>query len=243
MDIDDIDVQVAAAMRSVAEAVRPPVDELVRGGLRRGAAQRHRRSQYGVALAGGVGLVAAAIITLGPGLNRAAAPATPAATSTATGPSDYYRCPSPKASAPLPAWASTGFSDPQAARVPYVLGTGGHIVAILFAQLVAGSDVAPKVLWVSRQDSAPLKPLEIQAQLDPAGPTVHRTVANGPGPSYLDLPRVGCWHLSLTWDGGKQSDTLNLRYVGRPTVGVGVAAVAEALCVSRGPRSALGTGA
>jgi hypothetical protein len=38
--------------------------------------------------------------------------------------------------------------------------------------------------------------------------TATRVVDGGPGPSIIDLPKPGCWHLALQW--GDNSDTLNL---------------------------------
>ena len=38
--------------------------------------------------------------------------------------------------------------------------------------------------------------------------TVTRVVDGRPGPSIIDLPKPGCWHLALQW--GDNSDTLNL---------------------------------
>ncbi len=51
-------------------------------------------------------------------------------------------------------------------------------------------------------------PLRIEATRDGSPEVVRREVPGGPGPSELDLPAPGCWHLRLTWRG--QSDTLDL---------------------------------
>ena len=55
----------------------------------------------------------------------------------------------------------------------------------------------------------PLSDLRIRAERD--GQVVHRVVRGGPGPSGIDLPEAGCWHMTLRWSG--RSDTLDLRYV------------------------------
>jgi hypothetical protein len=210
----DLETQLGQAMRSVAESVRPPVEDLVRGGVQRGAALRQRRARYGVALAGGVGVGAAAIVAFGPRLAPGTSTPVPGgSSSSATAP---LACGRAVETGPLPDWASAGFSDPQSGGVPFVIGADGRMAAILFGQpLTAPEDKhrANKILWVSRQESAPLLPLEIDAQLAGSGQTVHRTITGGPGPSYLELPTAGCWHLSLTWDGGRQKDTMDLAYV------------------------------
>jgi hypothetical protein len=35
-------------------------------------------------------------------------------------------------------------------------------------------------------------------------------VGGGPGPSIIDLPQAGCWHLALKWSG--HTDTMRLTY-------------------------------
>jgi hypothetical protein len=42
------------------------------------------------------------------------------------------------------------------------------------------------------------------------GSRVVRVVQGGPGPSIVDLPRAGCWRLSLRWAG--RTDELDLQY-------------------------------
>jgi hypothetical protein len=109
----------------------------------------------------------------------------------------------------LPTWARAGFSDPKP-MMPYVLGDDGKIIAILWSRdhpLNAPplKDQNNKILWVSPQYGGPLL---IHARL---GDTeVTRTVAGGPGPSIVDLPRAGCWTLDLSW--GDNHDSLRLRY-------------------------------
>jgi hypothetical protein len=111
---------------------------------------------------------------------------------------------------PLPAWATTGFSDPAAPQL-HALGADGRITAIPFGPLSypESKDKANKVLWVTREQAA-AQPLDITATREGTGQVVHRQVAGGPGPSYLELPHAGCWHLALTWNGGVQRDALDL---------------------------------
>jgi hypothetical protein len=116
----------------------------------------------------------------------------------------------------LPVWARTGFSDPRP-RMPHVIGRRGDIAAVIFGYplLYPESKIrANKVLWVSRVHQRPLDDLYIRAQrmngTHPVGRPVSRRIANGPGPSYVNLPAAGCWRLTLHWSG--HADQLDLRY-------------------------------
>ncbi|WP_405432411.1 hypothetical protein [Micromonospora sp. NBC_00617] len=147
-----------------------------------------------------------------PAAGGAAAP--PAATaSAATG------CASRVETGSLPDWADAGFHGDT--RAPHVFGARGDIVAVLFAHPLAlarpdGSN--NKILWVARSamtspdPSAPAT-LVITATLDGTDTTVTREVAGGPGPSIIDMPSAGCWHLELRWSG--RTDTMDLVYAER----------------------------
>jgi hypothetical protein len=123
-------------------------------------------------------------------------------------------CPPPDRGV-LPTWARTGFSDPRP-KAPHVLGHDGRIVAILFGGLWAPpkKDEGNKILWVAKDPVKPLSDLRISARRivggRASGRTVHRTVTGGPGPSGIDLPRAGCWRMTLKWSG--RTDRLELRY-------------------------------
>jgi hypothetical protein len=110
----------------------------------------------------------------------------------------------------LPVWARTGFSPPTQ-RVPYVLGDGGQIVAILWADhdplsAPPRADRNNKILWASPYTGT----LRIEAVRSGSDQRVVRTVQGGPGPSIIDLPAPGCWSFDLTWGG--HHDHLRLRY-------------------------------
>jgi hypothetical protein len=99
--------------------------------------------------------------------------------------------------------------------MPYVMSDRGDIVAILWADhdpLHAPPlpNVSNKILWVSRVSQGAFTPLRIRATLDGANQTVARQVADGPGPSIIDLPAAGCWSVNLSWSG--HHDHLTLRY-------------------------------
>ncbi|MFG3303150.1 hypothetical protein [Micromonospora chersina] len=140
-----------------------------------------------------------------------ATPATPAA-GTPTG------CGARVEEGPLPDWSDAGFSGDT--RMPHVLGAKGEIVAVLFGHpLAVGRTEGPnnKILWVDRPaatsspDPSASTTLVITATLDGTTTRVTREVAGGPGPSIIDVPRAGCWHLELRWSG--RTDTMDLVYI------------------------------
>ncbi|RKQ88065.1 hypothetical protein C8N24_6104 [Solirubrobacter pauli] len=110
----------------------------------------------------------------------------------------------------LPAWATTGFSDPHP-KMPHVVGAAGRIAAILFADPLRATDGRDgpqnKILWVARDPQQAMSDLTIRAVH--GDDTLERTVPGGPGPSVVDLPK-GCWTLELSWSG--RTDRLNLQY-------------------------------
>jgi hypothetical protein len=200
--------QVATALRAAADSVAPPVEELVRGGLERGQRRRRRRTQVSAGVAAGLVAVCAAAVVVAPrlGSSRSALPVAPA------NPSPTGACVTSIMNTPLPPWATTGFSDP-AAPQPHAVGERGQIAAVLFGPLSypESTHVANKVLWVTKVTAQAL-PLDIRATLEGTGTVVTRQLPTGPGPSYLELPHTGCWHLALSWDGGQQHDELALSY-------------------------------
>jgi hypothetical protein len=71
-------------------------------------------------------------------------------------------------------------------------------------------DRSNKILWVSRLPVATGDTLRITAKLDGTSETTDREVPGGPGPSIIDLPRPGCWRLTLQWS--DRTDTMDLTY-------------------------------
>ncbi|MFF0152889.1 hypothetical protein [Micromonospora sp. NPDC005203] len=116
----------------------------------------------------------------------------------------------------LPDWADAGFHG--TSRGPHVFGAKGDIVAVLFAhplRLVRSDGSNNKILWVARAATTSADPtapatLVITATLDGTDTRVTREVAGGPGPSIIDMPQAGCWHLDLRWSG--HTDTMDLVY-------------------------------
>jgi hypothetical protein len=116
-----------------------------------------------------------------------------------------------------PMWASAGFVG--GFKVPYALASGASAVSFFFADPVrAGRPTNPynKVLWVLRSTGTPLI---ITARWGP-DPTVSRRIrlpenASPPGdyPSYVNLPRAGCWTLDLAW--GQHRARIDIEVRGR----------------------------
>lgn len=158
-----------------------------------------------------VGALLSATMVLSSGCTAGGPPAS-SATASRAAPSAVSRsgCGSPIELGPLPEWALAGFSGDSS--MPHVMGDRGDIVAAIFAYPLAvtrpdGS--SNKILWVSKPD-APPGDLQIDATRDGTGETVQRHVTGGPGPSIIDLPKAGCWRLTLTWPG--HTDTMDLVY-------------------------------
>jgi hypothetical protein len=162
-------------------------------------------------------VVAVAVLTSG---CTATSPTTPTSSVAATAPS---ACSYAVRLDVLPTWARVGFSDPSPSGMPYTLGDKGRILGIIFGYPLAApprsAGLNNKILWVASptpddgstdQDGAASGDLKIDARLAGATDTVHREVPGGPGPSIIDMPRPGCWHLTLTWS--NHTDTLDLRY-------------------------------
>lgn len=117
----------------------------------------------------------------------------------------------------LPVWMRAGFHGPPP-RMAYALGRDGAIGAILFgAPLNAPPSERKnnKILWVPRTLAKGTAALWIRMQrmdgAQPVGAPATRIVSTGPGPSIVDAPAAGCWRLTLTWSGRR--DTLDLAYV------------------------------
>jgi hypothetical protein len=155
-------------------------------------------------------LAAAALLTAGCTADRA----TPQAAATSAGAVIEAGCHPRVQTDVLPEWARGGFSGD--ARATYAMGYAGQILGVLFGFPLSAppdKDRNNKILWVAspspgHEGADP--DLVIVARLNGTGDPVERKVDGGPGPSIVDLPRAGCWRLSLSW-GGRQ-DTMDLEY-------------------------------
>ncbi|MGI8714376.1 MAG: hypothetical protein ACR2NR_14615 [Solirubrobacteraceae bacterium] len=108
--------------------------------------------------------------------------------------------------------------------VPFALSAHGTATAVVFGYpLRAGhpTDPANKILWIMRQPRAGSS-LVIHAQpLLAKAPQVTVTWPPdaAPGdiyPSYVDVPRPGCWRLTLRW--AHHRDSIDLFYRAAQTV-------------------------
>ena len=174
---------------------------------------RRRRRRRWIRGTGAVLLVAAGATTWI--LHEGPAGPPRAANVTASKPTMAGGCTSAVVYGSLPTWARSGFS-PASVAMPYVLGTHGDIVAVLWARHDPLVTPAPpnrnnKLLWVSK---LPGSTLQITARRliggTTVGPVQLRTVAGGPGPSIIDMPTAGCWQFTLRWSG--HTDTVDLPY-------------------------------
>jgi hypothetical protein len=176
-----------------------------------GAVRRRARRQVTV-----LGSVLAVLVLLG-GAGFAAAQLRGGAPTTAasmpppadTGPA---RACAPLSESPLPVWARTGFSDPEA-PVAHTAGRSGLIVAIPFGPLKAAPDPgrSNKVLWAAKAGGGTPGHFTADARLAGSTRPVHLDLGLAPGPSTVDLPAPGCWQLDLRWGDGYR-DTVSLQY-------------------------------
>ncbi len=208
---DEFETRFSQALRRGVDQVQPPPG-LPESGVVKAAAVRRRR-RWG-------GMVAVAAVAAGVGIGTVLVTARPPSSDTEVVPA-ASTCPAPDAGV-LPVWARGGFSAARP-RVSHVLGQDGRIVAILFGRMLhapTSTGVSNKILWVATPSTSsaggvvPPSDLVIAASLDGAAVTARRVVDGGPGPSIVDLPQPGCWHLDLTWGPtGEFHDTVDLEYV------------------------------
>ncbi|GAV42540.1 hypothetical protein [Streptomyces acidiscabies] len=117
----------------------------------------------------------------------------------------------------LPSWARKDF--PQGGAQRHMVGEKGEIAAVLFGfpyHAPAAKGRENKILWVPKDsegaaDMGPDDKLTIKASLAGTNEVVTRSIAGGPGPSLVDMPKPGCWKFSLSWPG--HSDSLDVEYL------------------------------
>lgn len=128
--------------------------------------------------------------------------------------------PAPLQTGPPPPWAAAAFSNSSPGfRPPYALASSDAVAAFMFANpLRAGHPTNPsnKVLWVVRYPRNG-KPLIIDARWtqDPSiDVRISRPADSSPGeiyPSQIDLPRAGCWKVTLSWGAHRASINLQVK--------------------------------
>jgi len=113
----------------------------------------------------------------------------------------------------LPVWARYGFRPPYTGW-PFVVSKRGDMVAVLFGYPMMEPRDEPKdgnnkILWVSKTGLS----MTVDAQLVGTSQIVH--LGDVPvGPSIVDMPTAGCWHMTLhlSGDQGQWTDTLDVVY-------------------------------
>jgi hypothetical protein len=120
----------------------------------------------------------------------------------------------------MPSWTTPAMSDSSGGPPPwpYALSHRHNVAALVFGYpLRAGNPVGRqnKILWIMRLPRKGL-PLHITARpLRMSRPVIEESVPadSSPGeiyPSYVNVPKAGCWRISLRWAG--HSDEMTLRY-------------------------------
>ncbi len=173
------------------------------------------RSRRGRLLTAGpiAAVIAVSLVVGAVWLGRPGTPAGTVASTTAPSTTAVASACRPLDTGPLPTWARAGFSDP--AGNTFTLGAKGNIAAVVFASPLrtpAGPESSNKILWVARETPSPDDHLVITGTLE--GSTLKHTVEldSAPGPSGVDMPQPGCWHLDLRW--GTNTDSVDLLWEG-----------------------------
>ncbi|MGH3429867.1 MAG: hypothetical protein ACRDQZ_20245 [Mycobacteriales bacterium] len=120
----------------------------------------------------------------------------------------------------LPTWTAPAFSDSSPGPTPWpaAISQRGTVAAVVFGYpLRAGNPTGRmnKVLWIMKLPRLG-SPLRIEARpVDASKPLIRATVPSdsSPGeiyPSYVNVPRAGCWRLTLQWAG--HEDAIDLHY-------------------------------
>lgn len=115
----------------------------------------------------------------------------------------------------VPDWANVN----RPKFLPYVVASPGIAVGYLFSgpPQPAGLNANTKVLWYV---GPPRNGTPLEAEGHPLGsssPTVQfsKSADSSPGEIYPSGPTVpfgGCWHFTLTWQGGSQQATVDLLF-------------------------------
>jgi hypothetical protein len=161
-------------------------------------------------VAGCTGSHAAPRTATADGIPAVASPTPTSAAPTANGATDAP-CQFKVRTDDLPTWARSGFHGPPWNGWPYALSSGGDIVAVLFGYPFAAPPSATggqnKILWVPKDPSA--GELTVDAHL--VGTSENADVGDiSFGPSIVDVPKAGCWRMTLHWSG--PTETIDIVY-------------------------------
>jgi hypothetical protein len=189
-------------------ATVPSTEADVAGAWRRGRRMRvQRRAVSGLAIVAVVALGSVAVANVVPG-GRGASPVAPGTAAP--------RCDAPSTASDIPAWAASA-NAPRS--IPHLVSPDGNVVAVLFGYPLregVPTDRQNKILWIVRQPRQG-QPLVITATLPGTdAAAVHESLSanSSPGeiyPSIVDVPKPGCWHFTLAWNG--HHSAIDLSYV------------------------------
>ena len=206
-------------------AERAPHDPSLAETIRRQARERRRRTVAPLAAVGAVAVILVAVgliaargpAATGGGLQTSVPPSVSTVgldpdASASDRPLTGTGC-RPLTTAVLPVWARAGFTPPYTAT--FATSSSGDLLAVLFGPLAAppaASGPTNKVLWISRATAPPAGQPQVQitAHLDGTDRTARVSLPDGFGPSTVDLPAPGCWHLHL--ESGNGGEDLDLSY-------------------------------
>lgn len=191
--VNDLEAMLPQALDHLANgaAHRPDLAASVRREVRR------RR----VAIAGPIAAAVAVLVVLG-------------SVWAAHGPGPGPARPAPSAcqsllTTPIPMWARAGFTG--RSYPPFAYSASGDLVAIVFGDPLTAPPTADhnnKILWVVRGGAN--ADLVITGSLEGSDRTATIDTDSPPGPSIVDMPAPGCWHLHLRY--GNHTDSINLRW-------------------------------
>jgi len=114
----------------------------------------------------------------------------------------------------LPDWANVNAPK----SLPYVVATPGLAVGYIFSYpMKAGLDANTKVLWYV---ATPRGGYPLAAEGHPLGATspiarFSKAADSFPGeiyPTGPTVPSAGCWHFTLSWQGGDQRADIDLLF-------------------------------
>jgi hypothetical protein len=119
--------------------------------------------------------------------------------------------PAASACAPLqtgapPVWARGGFTGNS--YPPFATSESGDLVALVFGDPLSAPPAPThdnKILWVDRSGA---RAMDVTARVEGSDEVTHLQIDIGP--SIVDLPAPGCWHLDLRI--GDRHDSMDLRW-------------------------------
>lgn len=123
------------------------------------------------------------------------------------GPAEPSTC-APLQTGTPPEWAQGGFTGN--GYPPFATSSSGEVIAFVFANPLSAPPEANrnnKILWVQHNGHA--TGAQVTARLEGTDRVTHLRLSDGP--SIVDMPAAGCWHLE--WSVAGKHDYINLRWI------------------------------